>query len=73
MTADVNGHYHPCNDVRCAEIGITATDIGQRIAEDIRGELVCCEAYDGTGKYPQGHAICYWGEAAALIAERGVR
>jgi hypothetical protein len=39
------------------------------VAEGIRRELVCCDAYD-RGVLPSvGHAICYWGEAAARIAE----
>lgn len=41
----------------------------QEIAARIRAELVCCDCYDGSGDIPPGHAICYWGEAAARLAE----
>jgi hypothetical protein len=33
-------------------------------ATELERELVCCDAYDGTGVYPQSHDICYWGGAA---------
>lgn len=44
------------------------------IAEEIRRELVCCAPYErhnGPGflNGPSHHSICYWGEAAAKIAE----
>jgi hypothetical protein len=50
-----------------------------RIAEEIRRELVCCDIYDrAEGSHGAilaaeraGHAICFWGEAAARIAEKG--
>jgi hypothetical protein len=52
-------------------------------AYDIRAELVCCDAYDvcrpdaftrndasyDPEEHPDYHAICYWGEAAARLAE----
>jgi hypothetical protein len=48
------------------------------IAYRIRAEFVCCDIYQQTHKLPMGprvgegsHAICYWGEAAARIAEVG--
>ena len=76
---------------------IDALPIHDRIAYNIRAELVCCMIYhneevvvlsevcDETDDVPlkfkyakeieqrvNGHEICYWGEAAALIAEEGV-
>lgn len=45
-----------------------------RIAERIRAELVCCDVYDqdtGTDRAGRTHAICFWGEAAARLAEDG--
>lgn len=53
---------------------------GQDIAFRIRAELVCCHIYDQvqSGKLSREeaadarrgrHALCYWGEAAARIAE----
>lgn len=43
------------------------------IARKIRRELVCCDVYDrdaGTERAGRTHSICFWGEAAARIAER---
>lgn len=60
--------------------GAGATYAGNAIAHDIRRELVCCDIYErkadtedrdeaeAVGEGP--HAICFWGEAAARIAER---
>ncbi len=48
------------------------SDIRQQIAEKIRAELVCCFIYDddrGTSRAGRTHAICFWGEAAARLAE----
>lgn len=50
---------------------------GEAIAYRIRAELVCCDIYDevqaGRRKHPDrgasSHTICYWGEAAARLAE----
>jgi len=46
---------------------------GRVIAEEIRRELVCCcnvyERDHGTSRGGATHAICFWGEAAARIAE----
>ncbi len=46
------------------------------VADDIRRELVCCDIYDRShregraGPASEGpHSICFWGEAAARIAE----
>lgn len=47
-------------------------DLRAAIAEEIRAELVCCDILDtkNPGKAERaGHAICYWGEAAARLAE----
>ena len=52
----------------------------QRIADRIRAELVCCDIYgrvndtheltlDVAKTVPGWHDLCYWGEAAARIAE----
>ncbi len=43
------------------------------IAYNIRAELVCCDAYERYRHNPDdaenaGHGLCYWGEAAALVA-----
>ncbi len=43
------------------------------IAYNIRAELVCCDAYERFRHNPDdaenaGHGLCYWGEAAALVA-----
>lgn len=43
-----------------------------QIPASIRAELVCCDVYDldqGTARAGKTHAICFWGEAAARIAE----
>lgn len=48
------------------------TKVRQRVAADIRAELVCCNIYDqdkSTDRAGTTHAICFWGEAAARIAE----
>lgn len=64
-----------------------AAAVGQRIADRIRAELVCCTVYDQlapvlaaenasglwaevTDRRTRGHSICYWGEAAARLAEQ---
>jgi hypothetical protein len=42
------------------------------IAYRIRAELVCCDIYDhdaGTNRAGRTHAICFWGEAGARLAE----
>ncbi len=44
------------------------------IAWNIRSELVCCNAYDLYEGHPElaeelGHGLCFWGEAAARLAE----
>lgn len=57
--------------------------IGAEIAYRIRAELVCCHIFDELEDAretmsdtdfseflaSQGHDICYWGEAAARLAE----
>lgn len=49
---------------------------GDIIAQRIRAELVCCDIFErksGTREWEAAsrgeHSICYWGEAAARIAE----
>lgn len=49
---------------------------GRQIAYRIRTELVCCNIYQRVQdsevpleRLGGSHAICYWGEAAARIAE----
>lgn len=42
------------------------------IAQRIRAELVCCDVYERdhyTDRAGRTHPICFWGEAAARIAE----
>ena len=52
--------------------------VRSEIAYRIRAELVCCDVYDQFGGDFNGyvgldssdlHTICFWGEAAARIAE----
>ncbi|HEY6115919.1 MAG TPA: hypothetical protein VI172_08175 [Candidatus Dormibacteraeota bacterium] len=46
--------------------------VQERIAYRIRAELVCCDIYARTANTSDAgreHAICFWGEAAARIAE----
>lgn len=59
----------------------TINRVGRYIANEIRSELVCCDVYERVKPviedlgsevtdYNTGdHQICYWGEAAARIAE----
>lgn len=45
---------------------------GADIAERIRAELVCCDIFDldaGSNRAGRTHAICFWGEASARLAE----
>lgn len=51
-------------------------DTAKAIAYRIRAELVCCHIYDEIANTKAaehvdetGHAICFWGEAGARIAE----
>lgn len=47
-------------------------DTAKAIAYRIRAELVCCHIYDEdawTERAGTRHAICFWGEAGARIAE----
>lgn len=51
-----------------------AERVARRIAYNIRAELVCCNAYSRWYQDPdeaeeRGHGLCYWGEAAARLAE----
>lgn len=46
--------------------------VANAIAYHIRAELVCCDIYEqdvNTVRADTQHAICFWGEAAARIAE----
>jgi hypothetical protein len=55
-----------------AVIPIVERDLRARIAYRIRAELVCCDVYErdhDTERAGETHAICFWGEAAARIAE----
>jgi hypothetical protein len=54
--------------IRDAAYRRAAADIAHRI----RRELVCCDVYDrdqGTNRAGRTHAICFWGEAGARLAE----
>jgi hypothetical protein len=47
-------------------------ELGATIAYRIRAELVCCDIYEKTAWTDEAgrrHPICFWGEAAARIAE----
>ncbi len=53
---------------------LTPAQVARTIAYNIRSELVCCRAYDMYEGNPeeaeeQGHGLCFWGEAAARLAE----
>lgn len=53
---------------------MTPQEVAETIASNIRAELVCCDAYDRLRPDPgdaeeRGHGLCYWGEAAARVAE----
>lgn len=57
-------------------IAVIERQLRARIAYRIRAELVCCDIFershrDGTAELiSEGpHSICFWGEAAARIAE----
>ena len=40
-------------------------------ADELERELVCCDAYDGTGAKSTGsHAICYWAGACVASLRR---
>lgn len=70
-TPDVQQRQEAALAKQVKEIG----DLPGQIAYRIRAELVCCDAYDVHGRLDASdeieppHAICYWGEAAARIAE----
>lgn len=50
-----------------AEAAVAA--VQARIAAEIRAELVCCNTYDEDSAETTKHQICYWGEAAARLAD----
>lgn len=73
-----NRHTPDVHERQGAALANQAMEIGDlpgQIAYRIRAELVCCDAYDVHGRLDASdeieppHAICYWGEAAARIAE----
>ena len=71
-TADVVTHYREVamrEKLAADRARREAEAAGAVIAHRIRAELVCCDTFDGTGTWPDGHALCYWGEAAARLAE----
>ncbi len=62
-----NGLVKPAPDA-------TPTEVARAIAWNIRVELVCCNAYerwaeDSVAAEDAGHGLCFWGEAAARLAE----
>lgn len=74
------GRFLPGDDKGLrAALAVADQDQRARIAFRIRAELVCCDIYDKTqGDNPKPrtepvsegpHSICFWGEAAARIAE----
>lgn len=58
-----------------AALGVAETELRAQIAYRIRAKLVCCDIYEKTAETSRPrvgegpHAICFWGEAAARIAE----
>lgn len=65
---------------RTARANGTAPTVGAQIAYRIRAELVCCHLYGRVNDTheltlrqamdrPGWHDLCYWGEAAARLAE----
>ena len=59
---------------------VTGGNIQDKVAYRIRAELVCCDLYDRVNvrkeltleeaeESEDWHALCYWGEASAQIAE----
>ncbi len=58
-----------------AAVEAARREAGKAIADRIIAELVCCHVYEEhaeAGSYNEsvhGHAICYWGEAGARIAQ----
>jgi hypothetical protein len=55
-------------------LAIGPREVAERIAYNIRAELVCCDAYDrwsgdSFAAEEAGQGLCYWGEAAARLAE----
>lgn len=58
---------------------VRLSDVRVAIAHEIRAELVCCDIYQRLSterderrwrtEQTKGHDLCYWGEAAARIAE----
>lgn len=67
-------HYHACDLGGCTVSPAVAAeeDVRAAIAYRIRAELVCCDVYErdhDTDRAGRTHAICFWGEAAARIAE----
>lgn len=64
------------------EMSEVAADVATRIASRVRAELVCCNIYaqvndaktitfEAAQEAPGWHPLCYWGEAAARIADIG--
>lgn len=73
-----------CTEIALAETRVDIESATRAVvAYDIRAELVCCDSYDvcrpdaftlddasyDPEEHPDYHAICYWGEAAARLAE----
>lgn len=72
-----------CVSIAMAENAMHEHAAAERAAaRRIRAELVCCDIYDvarpdaltdpdhDPAKHPEYHALCYWGEAAARLAEQ---
>ena len=54
--------------------GASPAEVARVVAWNIRSELVCCRAYEEYEGRPEeveelGHGLCFWGEAAARVAE----
>lgn len=57
-----------------AALAVAERGLRASIAYRIRAELVCCDVYErdhDTDRAGRTHPICFWGEAAARIAEEG--
>lgn len=79
LTARVSAALNPLpdisgcpNTVADVAVGAVLREVVAEIARDIRRELVCCDVYErdqGTDRAGRTHPICFWGEAAARVAE----
>lgn len=79
----IDFHNHTDDGIReglTAALAIAERDLRTQIAYGIRADLVCCDIFERAHNTPdwekasQGaHSLCYWGEAAARIADGGAQ